>query len=107
VNLKIVPRYASSFESLWLVGKSSTLRLGVERRRRLCAGTRRPLLCGKLRNEGGVKVTGTLGVSYSGRAFMASQKEPRKRLGDRKIILFVSVSTTWNRNGLVPTDTMG
>jgi hypothetical protein len=53
-------------------------------------GTRRLLLFGKLRSEGGIKMTERLGVNLSGRAFMASQEELRKRLGDQKVILFVS-----------------
>jgi hypothetical protein len=43
----------------------------------------------------------------SGRAFVASQGESQKRLGDREAILFVSASITWIRDGLVPTDTTG
>jgi hypothetical protein len=35
-------------------------------------GMRRPLIRGKLRSEGGIKVTGELGVSLSGLAFVAS-----------------------------------
>jgi hypothetical protein len=46
-------------------------------------------------------------VSLSGRAFMVSQEESRKRLGDQKAILFMSASTTWTRGGLMPTDTTG
>jgi hypothetical protein len=43
-------------ESSWLVGKSSILRLGVERRRRLCAeDVETPFL--KLLNEDGIEVT--------------------------------------------------
>ena len=70
-------------------------------------GTRRPLLRGKLRSEGGIKVTGRLGVRLSGRAFVQVNGVPRKRLGDRKAILLVSASATWARCSFVPTDTMG
>jgi hypothetical protein len=34
------------------------------------------------------------------RALVTSQKESRKRLGDREAILLISGSTTWNRGGL-------
>ena len=51
----------------------------------------------KLRSEGGIKVTRGLGEGLCGRAFVASQGEDRKRLGDREAILFVSASTTWTR----------
>jgi hypothetical protein len=70
-------------------------------------GIRRLLLRGKLRSEGNIKMTERPGVNLSGRAFMASQEELRKRLGDQKVIIFASVSTTWTKNGLVPTDTTG
>jgi hypothetical protein len=69
--------------------------------------TRRPLLRGKLHSEGVIKVTGGLSMSLSSRAFVASQGKSWKRLGDQKIILFVSASTTWTRGGLVSTDTTG
>jgi hypothetical protein len=69
-------------------------------------GGGRPLLSGKLR-EDGIKVAGILGVSLSGRAFMASQEESRKRLGDREAIFFVSASTIWTKGDLVSTDTTG
>jgi hypothetical protein len=72
----------------------------------LC-GDEEILLRGKLRCEGGIKVTGRLGMSLSGRVFVASQKVPQKRLGDREAILFVSASTTWINCGLPPTDTTG
>jgi hypothetical protein len=52
-------------------------------------------------------VAGILGVSLSGRAFMASQEESRKRLGDREAIFFVSASTIWTKGDLVSTDTTG
>jgi hypothetical protein len=68
-------------------------------------GTRRLLLRRKLCSQGGIKVTGGLGVSLSGLTFVASQVEYRKRLGDQEAILFVSASTTWTRRGLVTTDT--
>jgi hypothetical protein len=68
---------------------------------------RRPLLRGKLHSEGGIKMTEGLGVSLSGRDFVASQRESRKILGDQEAILFVSASTTRTRSDLVPTDTMG
>jgi hypothetical protein len=48
-------------------------------------GTRRSLLSGKLRNEGGIKVTGKLCMSLSGLAFVACQVLSRKRLSDRKL----------------------
>jgi len=51
----------------------------------------------KLRSEGGIKVTRGLGEGLCGRAFVASQGEDRKRVGDREAILFVSASTTWTR----------
>jgi hypothetical protein len=70
-------------------------------------GMRRPLLHGKLHSEGGVKMTGGLGMSLSGRVFVASQEESWKKLGDLEAILFVSASTTWTRGGLMPTDTTG
>jgi hypothetical protein len=101
VNLKFVSRCASPLESLWLVGKSSIIRFGGERRQ-LCDGfvrrMKRPLICGKLRSEGGIKVTERLGVRLNGQAlgsqtFVASQEKPRKRLDDRKAILSVSAST--------------
>jgi hypothetical protein len=50
----------------------------------------------------GIEVIGDLAI-----ALVASQEESRKRLGDRKIILLVSASTTWTRDGLVLTDTTG
>jgi hypothetical protein len=46
-------------------------------------------------------------MRLSGQAFVASQGESRKRLGDREAIFFVSTSITWTRGGLVPTDTTG
>ena len=39
-NCILVRRPSSEF--WWLAGKSTTLRLGVERRRQLCAGTETP-----------------------------------------------------------------
>jgi hypothetical protein len=60
---------------------------------------------GILYNEGGIKMTGGLGMRLSGRAFVASPEEFRKRLDDWKSILFVSALTTWTKSGLVPTDT--
>jgi hypothetical protein len=44
--LKLVPRCTGPLESSWLVGKSSTLRLGVERQDDFVQGMRRPLLRG-------------------------------------------------------------
>jgi hypothetical protein len=57
-------------------------------------GTRRPPLRGKLRSEGGIKVTRTLGMSLSGLAFVASQGVPRERFSDQEAILLVTISTT-------------
>jgi hypothetical protein len=77
---------ASLLEFWWLAGKSSTLRLGVERRRQLCAeDVETPFM--------------------EARALVASQEEFRKRLGDREAIL--GASTTWTRDNLVPTDITG
>jgi hypothetical protein len=70
-------------------------------------GTRRPILHEKLRSEGGIKVTGGLGVILSGRAFVATQGVSRKKFGDQEATLFVSTSITWTKDGLVPTDTIG
>jgi hypothetical protein len=70
-------------------------------------GTRRPLLRGKLRSEGGIKLTGELGVSFSGLSFVASQGVSQKRFGDQETILLVSASTTRASGGLVLTDTTG
>jgi hypothetical protein len=95
---QVVSRSASPFESWWLAGESSTLWLGVERRRRFCAGD---VETSFLRGDG-IEVIGDLAI-----ALVASQEESRKRLGDRKIILLVSASTTWTRDGLVLTDTTG
>jgi hypothetical protein len=46
-------------------------------------------------------------VRLNGLAFVVSQGVSRKRLGDQKAILFVSASTIWIRDGLVPTDITG
>ena len=57
VNQQVYLGAPAFLESCWLAGTSSTLRLGVERRRRSCAGTWRPppfvekLLSGK-RDQG-------------------------------------------------------
>ena len=46
-----------------------------------------PSLVEKLLSGDGIKVTEGLGVSLSGRAFVASQGVPWERLGDREAIL--------------------
>ena len=69
---------------------STTLQLGVERRRHLCAGdVETPSFVEKL-------LSGTRGQGDRGdlQALVATQEETRERLGGREAKLFMSASTT-------------
>ena len=76
------------------------------RHRQLCAGdVETPSLVEKLLSRDGIKVTGELGVSLSGKPLWQVKRCHGRDLVTGKQYSCVSASTTWTSGGLVSIDT--